>query len=291
MIITFDWLKDHLKTNLKEKNLLEQLTNIGLEVESVKSLSGDNELFKVAEIIKTEKHPNADRLKVCDVNIGENEIKKVVCGAENAKEGLLTIYAPPGAIIPKTKTKLVVAKIRGVTSYGMLCSESELNLSDESDGIIELTKEFRKNIGKSYFSKSKSNLIDLSITPNRPDCLGVRGIARDLAASGFGKLVDLEEKKNHSKNRHTLKVKINKEKGQGCTAFGSCLITNVKNSESPKWLKDKLISIGQKPISAIVDITNYVMLDINRPLHAYDCLLYTSPSPRDFVRSRMPSSA
>ncbi len=270
MIITFDWLKDHLKTNLKEKNLLEQLTNIGLEVESVKSLSGDNELFKVAEIIKTEKHPNADRLKVCDVNIGENEIKKVVCGAENAKEGLLTIYAPPGAIIPKTKTKLVVAKIRGVTSYGMLCSESELNLSDESDGITELTKEFRKNIGKSYFSKSKSNLIDLSITPNRPDCLGVRGIARDLAASGFGKLVDLKEKKNHSKNRHNLKVKINKEKGQGCTAFGSCLITNVKNSESPKWLKDKLISIGQKPISAIVDITNYVMLDINRPLHAYD---------------------
>jgi len=270
MIITFDWLKDHLKTNLKEKNLLEQLTNIGLEVESVKSLSADNELFKVAEIIKTEKHPNADRLKVCDVNIGENEIKKVVCGAENAKEGLLTIYAPPGAIIPKTKTKLVVAKIRGVTSYGMLCSESELNLSDESDGITELTKEFRKNIGKSYFSKSKSNLIDLSITPNRPDCLGVRGIARDLAASGFGKLVDLEEKKINSKNKHTLKVKINKEKGQGCTAFGSCLITNVKNSESPKWLKDKLISIGQKPISAIVDITNYVMLDINRPLHAYD---------------------
>ena len=141
MIITFDWLKDHLKTNLKEKNLLEQLTNIGLEVESVESLSGDNELFKVAEIIKTEKHPNADRLKVCDVNIGENEIKKVVCGAENAKEGLLTIYAPPGAIIPKTKTKLVVAKIRGVTSYGMLCSESELNISDESDGIIELSSE------------------------------------------------------------------------------------------------------------------------------------------------------
>ena len=195
MKITFDWLKDHLKTNLKEKNLLEQLTNIGLEVESVESLSADNELFKVAEIIKTEKHPNADRLKVCDVNIGKNEIKKVVCGAANAKEGLLTIYAPPGAIIPKTKMKLVVAKIRGVTSYGMLCSESELNLSDESDGITELPIRYKKNIGKSYFSKSKSNLIDLSITPNRPDCLGIRGIARDLAASGFGKLVDLEEKK------------------------------------------------------------------------------------------------
>ena len=270
MKITFDWLKNHLKTNLKEKNLLEQLTNIGLEVESVESLSADNELFKIAEIIKTEKHPNADRLKVCEVNVGEKELKKVVCGATNAKEGLLTIYAPPGAIIPKTKMKLIVAKIRGVTSYGMLCSESELNLSDKGDGITELSTEYKKNIGKSYFSKSKSNLIDLSITPNRPDCLGIRGIARDLAASGFGKLVDLKEKKIHSKNKQTLKVKINKEKGQGCTAFGSCLITNVKNSESPKWLKDKLISVGQKPISAIVDITNYVMLDINRPLHAYD---------------------
>ena len=151
MIITFDWLKDHLKTNLREKNLLEQLTNIGLEVERVECLPADNELFKVAEIIKVEKHPNADRLKVCDVNIGENEIKKVVCGAENAKEGLLTIYAPPGAIIPKTKTKLLVAKIRGVTSYGMLCSGSELNLSNESDGITELNKKFKKNIGKSYF--------------------------------------------------------------------------------------------------------------------------------------------
>ncbi len=270
MKITFDWLKDHLKTSLKEKNLLEQLTNIGLEVESVESLSTDNELFKVAEIIKIEKHPNADRLKVCDVNVGEKEFKKVVCGAANAKEGLLTVYAPPGAIIPKTNTKLVVAKIRGVTSYGMLCSESELNLSDESDGITELPKKFKKNIGKNYFSKSKSKLIDLSITPNRPDCLGVRGIARDLAASGFGKLVNLKKKKIHTKNKQTLKIKINKEKEQGCNAFGSCLITNVKNSQSPKWLKDKLISVGQKPISAIVDVTNYVMLDINRPLHAYD---------------------
>ena len=270
MKITFDWLKDHLKTNLNEKNLLEQLTNIGLEVESVESLSADNELFKVAKIVKTEKHPNADRLKVCDVNVGEKDLKKVVCGAANAKEGLITIYAPPGAVIPKTKTKLVVAKIRDITSYGMLCSESELNLSDESDGIIELSKKYEKKIGKNYFSKSKSNLIDLSITPNRSDCLGVRGIARDLAASGFGKLINFKEEKIKSKIKQTLKVKINKEKDQGCTVFGSCLITNVKNTESPQWLKDKLISIGQKPISAIVDITNYVMLDINRPLHAYD---------------------
>ncbi len=271
MKITFDWLKDHLNTNLKEEKLLEQLTNIGLEVESVENLSEGLDLFKVAKIIKTEKHPNADRLKVCDVDVGEKELKKVVCGASNAREGLITIYAPPGAIVPKSKIKLVVAKIRDVISYGMLCSESELNLSDKSEGITELSSaKYKKSIGNSYFSKLNSNLIDLSITPNRPDCLGFRGIARDLAASGFGKLKDFKEKKIKSSFKQTLKVKINREKGQACIAFGSCLITNVKNTESPQWLKDKLVSIGQKPISAIVDITNYVMLDINRPLHAYD---------------------
>ena len=291
MKITFDWLKDHLSSNLKEEKLLEQLTNIGLEVESVQNLSEGLDLFRIAKIIKIEKHPNADRLKVCDVDIGDKELKKVVCGANNASEGLITIYAPPGAIVPKTKTKLVVAKIRGVTSYGMLCSEFELNLSDDSDGITELSStKYEKSIGKSYFSKSNLNLIDLSITPNRPDCLGVRGIARDLAASGFGKIKDIKEKKIKSKKKQNLKIKINKEKGQGCHAFGSCLITNVKNTESPQWLKDKLVSIGQKPISAIVDITNYVMFDINRPLHAYDAdkiekgiVVRTSTSGEEFT--------
>ena len=200
MKLTFDWLKDHLKTNLKEKNLLAKLTNIGLEVEKVENVSNDYELFKIAKIIKAEKHPNADRLKICDVDVGEKELKKVVCGASNAKEGLITIYAAPSAIIPKTKTKLVIAKIRGITSFGMLCSESELNLSDESDGIIELSKsKYNKKIGDSYFTKSKLNQIDLSITPNRPDCLGVKGIARDLAASGFGKLKNIKEKKLNRK--------------------------------------------------------------------------------------------
>ena len=271
MKITYDWLKDHLKTSAKEDKLLDKLTYIGLEVESIENLSEGLDLFRVAKIIKTEKHPNADRLKVCDVDIGDKELKKVVCGAANAKEGLLTVYAPPGAVIPKNNTKLVVAKIRDITSYGMLCSESELSLSDESGGIIELSStKYAKNIGKSYFSKSSSNLIDLSITPNRPDCLGVRGIARDLSAAGFGSLKLAKDKKIKSNKKQTLKVKITKEKNQGCLSFGSCLITNVKNTESPQWLKDKLISIGQKPISAIVDITNYVMIDINRPLHAYD---------------------
>ena len=149
MKITFDWLKEHLKINSKEKDLLEQLTNIGLEVETVENLSSGIELFKIAKVIKTEKHPNADRLKICDVDIGKGKLKKVVCGAPNAREGLITIYAPPGSVIPKTQTKLVVAKIRDVISYGMLCSESELNLSDESEGIVELSNsKYQKIIGK-----------------------------------------------------------------------------------------------------------------------------------------------
>ena len=234
MKITFDWLKDHLNTSLKEKFLIDQLTNIGLEVESVESLSADNKLFKVAKIIKTEKHPNADRLKVCDVDIGEKDIRKVVCGAKNATAGLITIYAPPGATIPKTKTKLVVAKIRGVTSYGMLCSESELNLSDEREGIVELPKsKYQKSVGKNYFQNNNPNYIDLSVTPNRPDCLGIRGIARDLAASGFGKLKNSKEQKIQSKIKHTLSVKIKKEKGSHFLTFeydNTELITVEKGS-------------------------------------------------------------
>ena len=220
MKLTFNWLKDHLKTSLQEKNLLEQLTNIGLEVEKVENLTANNELFKITRIVKTKKHPNADRLKVCFVNVGEKDLKEVVCGATNAKEGLITIYAPPGAVIPKTNTKLVIAKIRGVISHGMLCSESELNLSDESDGIVELSKsKYQKKIGNNFFSKSESNLIDLSITPNRPDCLGVRGIARDLAASGFGKLKVKSERKIKSKAKQTINVKITREKKQEVIDF------------------------------------------------------------------------
>ncbi len=271
MKITYDWLKDHLITSYSEKKLLDQLTNIGLEVENISNISEDQNLFKVAKIIKIQKHPDADRLKVCDVDVGDNEIKKVVCGAKNARDGLLTVYAPPGAVIPKSGLKLVEAKIRGVTSYGMLCSESELNLSNDSDGIIELlNKKYLKRIGKKFFKSSNLNLIDLSITPNRPDCLGVRGIARDLAAAGFGKLKENNLKKIKFKNNKKIKIKLNKEKKQSCLIFGSCLISNVKNKESPDWLKKKLISIGQKPISALVDITNYMMFDTNRPLHVFD---------------------
>ena len=271
MKITTNWLKEHLDTKLNENQIIDKLTSIGLEVEGVDSQSGELDSFIVAKILKAEKHPDADRLRVCDVDIGSGNSVKVVCGAPNAKEGLLTIYAPPGAVVPKNKMKLVVSKIRGITSYGMLCSESELNLSNESDGITELsTEKYIKKIGTNYFSKSSINIIDISITPNRADCLGVRGIARDLAAAGSGKLKILKKEKLIQKNKQKVSIKIIKEKKQGCTAFGSCLITGVKNTESPDWLKKKIISLGQKPISAIVDITNYVMFDLNRPLHVYD---------------------
>ena len=167
--------------------LLINLQKLGLEVEGVDSQSGELDSFIIAKILKAEKHPDADRLRVCDVDIGTGDPVKVVCGAPNAKEGLLTIYAPPGAVVPKNQMKLVVSKIRGVTSYGMLCSESELNLSNESDGITELSsKKYDKKIGENYFPKNFLNVIDISITPNRADCLGVRGIARDLAAAGAG---------------------------------------------------------------------------------------------------------
>jgi phenylalanyl-tRNA synthetase beta chain len=269
MIITIPWLKEHLKTTAKESEVIDQLTKIGLEVEGIKENFENMSTFKIAKIIKVEKHPNADKLKVCDVSIGGKEILKVVCGAQNAKEGLVTIYAPPGAIIPKTKFELKIVKIRGVESRGMLCSENELNLSEESDGIIEL-KNKEKEIGKSYFKTKSEKSIDISITPNRADCLGIRGIARDLSAAGVGKLVQIKRKKIKQITKHVIKTSIVKEKDQGCLTFGSCYIKNIINKESPDWLKSKLIALGLKPISAVVDITNYVMFDLNRPLHAYD---------------------
>ena len=269
MIITLPWLKEHLKTKANENEIIEKLTNIGLEVEGIKEKSEGLEKFKIAKITKAEKHPNADKLKVCEVNIGEKENLKVVCGAPNARAGLITIYAPPGAIIPKNNFELKIAKIRGIESRGMLCSESELNLSDESDGIIELNNK-EKEIGKSYFNKKSEKVIDISITPNRSDCLGVRGIARDLSSTGIGKFIPLKKKKFNQASKHSIKTSITKDKHQGCLIFGSCHIKNIVNKESPNWLKNKLYAIGLKPISAVVDITNYVMFDLNRPLHSYD---------------------
>jgi len=269
VIITYPWLKEHLKTKANEAKTIDQLTSIGLEVESFKESKSELSEFKVAKILKIEKHPNADKLKVCDVTLDGKKVIKVICGAPNAREGLLTIYAPPGATIPKTNFKLKIATIRGVESSGMLCSESELNLSTESGGIIEL-KNKDSEIGKSYFKSKSEKVIDISITPNRADCLGVRGIARDLAASGFGSLI--KKKKISLKKNFTqpIKISISKDKNHGCIAFGSCYIKSITNKESPPWLKDKIIALGLRPISAVVDITNYVMFDLNRPLHSYN---------------------
>ena len=207
MIITISWLKEHLQTKANEAKIIDQLTNIGLEVENVNENPGELSEFKVAKILKAEKHPNADKLKVCDVSLGDNKIIKVVCGASNARDGLVTIYAPPGATIPKTNFKLKIVKIRGIESKGMLCSENELNLSNESAGIIEL-KNKEKEIGKSYFKTKLEKALDIAITPNRADCLGVRGIARDLASSGLGSLLKLKKQSIKQTLRQPLKVSI-----------------------------------------------------------------------------------
>ena len=266
MNITLNWLKKHLKTSSNTNAIAEKLTSIGLEVESITSASSNLSNFKVCKVLKAIKHPDADKLKVCDVDIGDGKITKVVCGASNARDGLITVYASPGTVIPKNGMKLSVAKIRGVESFGMLCSESELNLSEESEGIIELKNKLK--IGDNFFTENLEPMIDISITPNRSDCFGVRGIARDLAACGEGSFIQQKIEKIKVTSKKNIKVEIARE--SGCSQFGGCYIEGVQNKESPIWLKKYLESVGQKPISAIVDITNYVMLDINRPLHAYD---------------------
>jgi len=269
MITSLSWLKNHLNTKANLNEVAERLTKIGLEVENIKSSDSNLDNFKVCKIVKSQKHPNADKLKLCEVDTGSGNLIKVVCGAQNAREGLFAVYAPPGTIIPKTNLKLKIAKIRGIESHGMLCSGYELNESQDKEGIIELNKK-EKNIGEKYFKNIGEKTLDISITPNRPDCLGVRGIARDLASSGLGQLKKQPPIKINQKFKNPIKVSIKKEKGQGCGIFGSVYIKNVQNKESPEWLKKRIISLGLKPVSAIVDATNYVMFDLNRPLHAYD---------------------
>ena len=269
MITSLSWLKNHLSTKANLNQVAERLTEIGLEVENIKSSNENLDNFIICKILKSQKHPNADKLKLCEVDVGSGSSVKVVCGAQNARDGLFAVYAPPGAVIPKNNMKLKVAKIRGIESHGMLCSGYELGESSDSEGIIELNKK-EKNIGEKYFKNTGEKTLDISITPNRPDCLGIRGIARDLASSGLGKLKKQPPIKINQKFKNPIKVSIKKEKDQGCGIFGSVYIKNVQNRESPEWLKKRIISLGLKPISAIVDATNYVMFDLNRPLHAYD---------------------
>ena len=269
MITSLSWLKNHLTTKANLNQVAERLTEIGLEVENIKSSNDNLDNFIVCKIVKSQKHPNADKLKLCDVDIGSGNLVKVVCGAQNARDGLFAVYAPPGTVIPKTNMKLKIAKIREIESYGMLCSGYELEESSDKEGIVELNKK-EKNIGEKYFKNTGEKTMDIAITPNRPDCLGVRGIARDLASSGLGQLKKQSSIKINQKFKNPIKVSIKKEKGQGCGVFGSVYIKNVQNKESPDWLKKRITSLGLKPISAIVDVTNYVMFDLNRPLHAYD---------------------
>ena len=269
MITSLSWLKNHLATKANLNQVAERLTEIGLEVENIRSSNDNLENFIICKIVKSQKHPNADKLKLCDVDIGSGNLIKVVCGAQNARDGLFAVYAPPGVVIPKTNMKLKIAKIRGIESHGMLCSGYELDESSDKEGIIELNKK-EKNIGEKYFKNTGEKTMDIAITPNRPDCLGVRGIARDLASSGLGRLKKQPPIKINQKFKNPIKVSIKKEKGQGCGIFGSVYIKNVQNKESPDWLKKRIISLGLKPVSAIVDVTNYIMFDLNRPLHAYD---------------------
>ena len=187
MITSLSWLKNHLATKANLNQVAERLTEIGLEVENIRLSNNNLDNLIVCKIVKSQKHPNADKLKLCDVDMGSGNLVKVVCGAQNAREGLYAVYAHPGTIIPKTNMKLKVAKIRGIESYGMLCSGYELEKSLDKEGIIELNKK-EKNIGDKYFKSTEEKTLDIAITPNRPDCLGVRGIARDLASSGLGRL-------------------------------------------------------------------------------------------------------
>ncbi len=269
MKFTLDWLKDHLDTSADLKNITNTLTNIGLEIENVEDKSEEFKDFSVAKVIKAEKHPDADKLKVCQVE-SKNGQFQVVCGAPNAKEGMLGIFAPENSYIPGTNLHLKKTKIRGVESCGMLVSEREMGISDEHDGIIEVDKKYKIGDLFSTIFKLNEPVIEINLTPNRSDCLSVRGIARDLAASGLGKLKDLKFKKIKDSFQSPMIWKKNFKDRNLCPGVSGRYFKNVKNVESPKWLQDRLIAIGLRPISALVDITNYVTYDLGRPLHVYD---------------------
>lgn len=261
MKFTLSWLLEHLETNASLEEITDKLTHIGLEVENVidnSRLAG----FVVAEVLEVAPHPNADKLKLCRVNDG-SKVLQIVCGAKNVKEGMKTVLASLGSTLPESNFTIKPTKIRGVLSEGMLCSASELSLTqDESEGIIELSDDYKT--GDKFFNCDP--VIDINITPNRGDCLGVYGIARDLAATGIGILKTLSVPQLACSINSPVNVKVT----DGESFISGIYIANVKNKESPKWLKDKLQSIGMRSISAIVDITNYIMISFGRPMHAYD---------------------
>ena len=269
MKFTLDWLKDHLDTSADLNTITDTLTNIGLEIENVEDKSNDFKDFSVAKVVKAEKHPDADKLKVCQVKTNNGDFQ-VVCGAPNVREGMLGIFAPENSYIPGTELHLKKTKIRGVESCGMLVSEREMGISDEHDGIIEV--DIKNKIGDPFSKifKLDEPIIEINLTPNRSDCLSVRGIARDLAAAGLGILKDLKFKTVNESFKSPMKWNKDFKDQNLCPGVSGRYFKNVKNLESPKWLKDRLTSIGLRPISALVDITNYVTYDLGRPLHVYD---------------------
>ena len=268
MKFSLDWLKAHLETDASAEAIAEKLTAIGLEVESLTNPAEALAPFRVARVLTAEKHPEADKLQVLTVDAGTGETIQVVCGAPNARAGLVGVFGAPGDYIPGTDMTLKVAAIRGVESRGMMCSARELELGDDHSGIIELSED--APVGTSFvdYAGLGDPVFDVNVTPNRQDCMGVRGIARDLAAAGLGTLKPLAVPQIEGSFECPVPIRI--EDRDGCPAFFGRAVTGLKNGASPEWMQRRLKAAGQRPISALVDITNYVMIEHGRPAHAYD---------------------
>ena len=275
MKFTLSWLKEHLDTEASLTAIVEGLTRIGLEVESVADAAEKLGAFRIARVISAAPHPQADKLQVLSVDSGEGEPLQIVCGAPNARTGLVGVLGRPGDYVPGLDVTLKVAAIRGVESRGMMCSMRELQLGESHEGIIELPAD--APIGKAYvdWAGLSDPVIDVAITPNRQDCMGVRGIARDLAAAGMGSLKPLNVPTIAGQDECPIVIRT--EDPEGCPAFFGRVVKGVVNGDSPDWLARRLTAVGQRPISALVDITNYVMLDHGRPLHVYDLAKITGP--------------
>ena len=268
MKFSLSWLKEHLETDASAAEIAEQLTQIGLEVEELSDPAEALAPFRVARVLTAEKHPQADKLQVLTVDAGTGEAIQVVCGAPNARAGMLGVFGPPGAHIPGSDLTLKVAAIRGVESRGMMCSARELELGEDHNGIIELADDAPVGAAYSEYAGLGDPVFDVAVTPNRQDCMGVRGIARDLAAAGTGALKPLAVPQVEGSFPCPVPIRIEDE--EGCPAFFGRAINGLTNGASPEWMQRRLKAAGQRPISALVDITNYVMLDLGRPSHAYD---------------------
>lgn len=270
MKFTLSWLKEHLDTEASLAEIVERLTMIGLEVEHVDDPAEKYAPFVVADVTGAEQHPNADRLRVCMVDTGAETVQ-VVCGAPNARAGMKGVFAAPGTTVPGTGLHLAVSKIRGVESNGMLCSERELGLSDEHTGIIELDTDAPAGTPFARVMGLDDPVIEIAVTPNRPDCLGVHGVARDLAAAGLGTLKDAAIARVSGEFPCPVSVTLDFPDAPSlCPAFGLRLVRGVRNGASPAWLQRRLRAIGLRPINALVDITNYLTYDRGRPLHVFD---------------------